>query len=185
MERPTAGISSLKGNELLISFVNEVVRVSSLDGEVSLPGTKVRVKCRLMEPDLVRAEVNGSVCDVIVRPRDSNEGHAKVLDCRINGKRVVVSIDDKKSHLRAQLLSGRQLAGVTQRVRAPMPGLVTKIEVTEGDHVKAGKGLIILEAMKMENEIRATAAGVVGRINATLGKPVEKAELLMEIHPTV
>jgi pyruvate carboxylase subunit B len=83
--------------------------------------------------------------------------------------------------MRALLLNANIRSDTTVRVSAPMPGLVTKIEVTVGDVIVVGQGLLILEAMKMENEIRATISGVITKINATLGKPVEKGELLVEI----
>lgn len=81
---------------------------------------------------------------------------------------------------------GKQLSAASQgsvrtEVRAPMPALVVKIEVGEGDPVVEGQGLVILEAMKMENEIKAHAGGTVREIRVTAGKPVEKDELLIVI----
>lgn len=66
-------------------------------------------------------------------------------------------------------------------VRAPMPGLVLRLEVTEGDTVRAGAGLVVLEAMKMENEITAPAGGVVKRLLVRAGQAVEKGTELVEI----
>jgi biotin carboxyl carrier protein len=64
-------------------------------------------------------------------------------------------------------------------VRAPMPALVVKIEVSIGEAVVEGQGLVVLEAMKMENEIRAQASGKVKDIKVTAGEAVEKDELLI------
>ncbi len=64
-------------------------------------------------------------------------------------------------------------------IKAPMPALVVRVEVEIGQKVKPGQGLLILEAMKMENEIKAHSAGIIKEIYATKGKPVEKGELLM------
>jgi biotin carboxyl carrier protein len=66
-------------------------------------------------------------------------------------------------------------------IRAPMPGLVVKVEVEEGDLVEAGGGLLVVEAMKMENELTATVAGRVGKIHAVAGQTVEKGEVLMDM----
>jgi biotin carboxyl carrier protein len=60
-----------------------------------------------------------------------------------------------------------------------MPALVVRIEVKVGDEVKEGKGLVILEAMKMENELRAHQSGRVKQIFVEEGKPVEKGQLLL------
>jgi biotin carboxyl carrier protein len=64
-------------------------------------------------------------------------------------------------------------------VRAPMPAMVTRIEVNVGDDVVDGQGLIILDAMKMENEIRSQQAGRVKEVCVTQGKAVEKGQLLL------
>lgn len=76
---------------------------------------------------------------------------------------------------------GRAGAPPGGRVSSPMPGKVTKILVEMGATVAAGDGLLILEAMKMENEIRAPAAGVVKTICVTAGQMVMPAETLVEI----
>ena len=64
-------------------------------------------------------------------------------------------------------------------VHAPMPALVVKVEVAVGDRVTRGSGLLVLEAMKMENEVKAHQSGRVKEIYVGAGKPVEKGELLM------
>lgn len=64
-------------------------------------------------------------------------------------------------------------------IEAPMPGNIWKIEVKEGDSVKAGDTLLILEAMKMENEILAPRDGVVSSINTTTGATVNTGDKLV------
>jgi biotin carboxyl carrier protein len=68
-------------------------------------------------------------------------------------------------------------------VSAHMPGLVTQVFVEEGQAVVKGESLIVLEAMKMENELRAPQAGVVGDLNAKVGDEVKKGQLLCLIVP--
>jgi len=62
-----------------------------------------------------------------------------------------------------------------------MPGRVVVIMVEEGDTVAAGQGLVVLEAMKMENEIQAESAGIVRRVHVTAGQAVEGGDLLFDI----
>ena len=64
-----------------------------------------------------------------------------------------------------------------------MPGLVVLIEVTEGQHVEAGDGLVVIESMKMENEIRAPSAGVVEQVLVGQGDAVDKGETLVRMVP--
>jgi biotin carboxyl carrier protein len=60
-----------------------------------------------------------------------------------------------------------------------MPALVVRVEVKAGDEVREGQGLLVLEAMKMENEIRSPQAGKVREVFVSNGKAVEKGELLL------
>lgn len=62
---------------------------------------------------------------------------------------------------------------------APMPGLIVRVNVSVGDRVEAGQGLVVMEAMKMENELRATAAGTVKSVEVAPGTAVEKGALLV------
>ena len=62
-----------------------------------------------------------------------------------------------------------------------MPGLVVKVEVSVGTEVHKGQGLIVLEAMKMENEIKAVARGKIQTIHVAPGKIVEKGDALLSI----
>jgi pyruvate carboxylase subunit B len=61
-----------------------------------------------------------------------------------------------------------------------MPGLIVRLEVTEGQTVSAGQGVVIMEAMKMENELRADGGGIVSRIRVAVGQAVEKGTVLVE-----
>ena len=66
-------------------------------------------------------------------------------------------------------------------VVAPMPGLIVRVNVAEGDSVQPGQGVVVMEAMKMENELRASAAGTVKAIHVSPGKAVEKGTVLVEL----
>ena len=68
-------------------------------------------------------------------------------------------------------------------VRAPMPGLIVALEVKEGDRVETGSGLVVIEAMKMENEIVAPATGIVRDLGVLSGQAVEKDVLICRIEP--
>jgi biotin carboxyl carrier protein len=65
-----------------------------------------------------------------------------------------------------------------------MPGLVVKVEVEEGELVEAGGGLLVVEAMKMENSLTARVGGRVGTIHVVAGQTVEKDEILMDLLPS-
>jgi len=89
-------------------------------------------------------------------------------------------IDERTKAIRDMAGAGAGPAG-PRPVVAPMPGLVLRIEVKEGDVVREGQGVAIVEAMKMENELRATAPGRVSRIHVKEGQAVEKDQVLVEL----
>jgi biotin carboxyl carrier protein len=66
-------------------------------------------------------------------------------------------------------------------IKSPMPGLIVKILKKVGENVQMGEPILLLEAMKMENEIRASASGIVKSISAKENNSVEKGESLLEI----
>lgn len=97
------------------------------------------------------------------------------------GERLEVQVqDDRTKQIEALTGRGGQPAqgGV---VKAPMPGLVVRVEVTVGQTVEAGAGLVVVEAMKMENELRALYRGVVEQIHVGAGQRVEKGAPLVTL----
>ena len=96
------------------------------------------------------------------------------------GQRTEVQVKDERDLLVDEfgLEEDGAVGGV---VRAPMPGLVLDILVEEGDEVEAEQGLLVLEAMKMENELKAPSGGVVSAIHVADGDAVDKEALLIEI----
>jgi biotin carboxyl carrier protein len=69
----------------------------------------------------------------------------------------------------------------SNNINAPMPGLILDIMCKEGDEIEEGKSLLILEAMKMENVIKAEGAGTIFKIHKAVGDTVEKGQLIIEI----
>jgi len=121
--------------------------------------------------------VDGRSVPVAVEPL--GDGRMQVT---IGGRRTVVQIRDERDLLVDEFGLGADEAG-GGAVRAPMPGLVLEILVEEGETVEAEQGLLVLEAMKMENELTAPSGGVVEIIHAESGASVDKEALLIEIAP--
>ena len=88
--------------------------------------------------------------------------------------------DEREKRLRAAAGSGVAEAG-EYHLKAPMPGLVVSIPVAEGDKVENGQTLVILESMKMQNELKSPKAGVVGRIRVKQGETVEQRQALLSV----
>ncbi|HEX6941207.1 MAG TPA: biotin/lipoyl-containing protein [Longimicrobiales bacterium] len=111
----------------------------------------------------------------------AGRGEARgVWDLHVDGQRYAVEVVDERARaIRAMTGAGQAPQG-SKPVRAPMPGLVVRVEVEAGQSVRAGQGVVIIEAMKMENELKAEAEGVVARVLVQQGQAVEKGAVLVE-----
>jgi biotin carboxyl carrier protein len=97
------------------------------------------------------------------------------------GERVEVAVQDERSREIAAVSGKTQPGAGGGTVHAPMPGLVVRIEVAEGQQVDAGAGLVVVEAMKMENELRAPRPGMVQTVHVAVGQAVEKGASLVTL----
>ncbi len=88
--------------------------------------------------------------------------------------------DERERRLRAASGGGVKETG-TFHLKAPMPGLIVSISVEEGQEVKKGDVLLILESMKMQNELKSPRDGVVGRIQVAEGDSVEQRQKMMSV----
>jgi len=105
---------------------------------------------------------------------------AKQFTVKVNGKHYPVILKDKFDALLEKLGMNVNAGAKVNNVRAPMPGLIIELKVKDGDAVKAGETLLILEAMKMENIIKAPGDATVKSVKVSMGQGVEKNQVLIE-----
>jgi biotin carboxyl carrier protein len=103
---------------------------------------------------------------------------ADVYIVSLLGHRIPVEILDTRNALRRAAQQGHD--GVAQ-IRAPMPGKVIKLLVSEGAEVEPNQGIVVLEAMKMQNEIKSPKKGVVRKLGVTEGAEVNSNDLLATV----
>lgn len=143
-------------------------------------GLDVRVDGRLVEVDVIRVNgaisirIDNHVIDLTV------EGEPPHIGVVANGKRAYVHVESDRMRA-ASAASGRTSATGDGVVTSPMPGRVVKILVSQGEEVSVGTPLVIVEAMKMENELSATRAGTVSEIFVSAGDTVEGGAKLIAI----
>jgi biotin carboxyl carrier protein len=101
-------------------------------------------------------------------------------DASLSGYRSRVRVESDRLRSAVRLGTAAEAQG-EKVVRSPMPGRVVKVLVAEGDTVRPGQGLLVLEAMKMENEVRARAAGTVVKVHVTAGAAVEGSAVLVTL----
>lgn len=124
------------------------------------------------EPGVYSVLMDGRVYDARI------EEHPDSLVVVIDGYRFEVEVRDPRRWSRKS--AGRGAGGV-QTLTAPMPGKVVRVLVTSGDAVEVGQGLIVVEAMKMQNEMKASRAGKVRSVAVAEGATVSAGEVLATI----
>lgn len=141
---------------------------------VELPSGALRASIdgRPVELDVVpvgaqlSVRVDGRVVDL------TTEGTPPEIGAVASGHRSYVRVESERMRSAAQAKKSTT-AGGDKLVRSPMPGRVVKVLVAKGDVVEPGHGLLVLEAMKMENEVKARIAGTVAEVHVAAGATVE------------
>jgi biotin carboxyl carrier protein len=111
---------------------------------------------------------------VKLNPLDKN------LTLKINGKTIETSIKDRLDLLLDKMGMSQPVSHKINDLKAPMPGLILEICVEPGQKIEKGEKLMVLEAMKMENVIKASGSGTVKALKSQKGQSVEKNQLLIE-----
>lgn len=144
------------------------------DNNVTIDGEPIEVDLQQSgAPEVYSVLYGGHSFDMLIEP------HHFDYAITFQGEQFQVLVEDERTRKlntgRKALASSHGGAGVT----APIPGLVVKVLVAEGDVVEDGQPLVILEAMKMENEIRSIRPGTVQEVKAVAGQRVEQNEILL------
>jgi biotin carboxyl carrier protein len=149
---------------------------------MSLDGRSFEVDARKMPSQIVSMLLDNKSYDVdlerIARKSDTLDGRVHV---RVRGRVLRFEILDERRLKMKEAQGFRLDVGGLASIDSPMPGKVIKILAKEGDEVKEGQGVIVVEAMKMENELRTPKAGVVKEIKVKEGDAVEAGARLAVI----
>ena len=129
-------------------------------------------------PGLRHLLVDGESVPMHVTPGD----HRGRWNLSMGAHRIPVEVVDERTRA-IRAMGGGGAVSDQRTVTAPMPGLVVKVEVEPGQTVRAGQGVVVVEAMKMENELKAPADGIVAEVAVRAGQTVEKGALLIALNP--
>lgn len=111
----------------------------------------------------------------------SSEAEDVQRELCVNGRTINLTIEDERDALLHKFQSSTATRLQSAAIKAPMPGKISKILVSEGELIEEGQGVLILEAMKMENELKSPTSGIVKKVHIHELAAVEKNTLLLEI----
>ena len=163
----------------IVEINGQTSEVSLAEGAVGFQGEPpVHAELSEIEGSPVRmVRIGDEVFRVVAEKR---EGRGRYF-LWIDGYRFEAeALDERRRALRDLTAAAAGPTGPAPIV-APMPGLIVRVNVAVGDTVEAGQGVVVMEAMKMENELRATAAGKVRSVEVAPGTAVEKGALLVSL----
>ena len=143
----------------------------SADGwECRLDGQPVQIDAVIPRRDVLSLLVNGRAYEI------KREQTVTDLHMWVGSARFAVELRDPRA-LRSRQKAGGDEKG-PRKVVAPMPGRIVRLLVAENSAVEAGQGIVVVEAMKMQNEIKSSKKGVVKKMSATVGAAVNPGDVL-------
>jgi biotin carboxyl carrier protein len=160
-------IVSVAGREIEVEVDGDLVTVAGVTRTAtlrSIPGTRSRQLVLEGRPTVLTMKSGGRGLWAVSAAGDRWDAEV---------------VDERTRHIRSLTAGGERARGPAV-LRAPMPGLVVRVLVVPGQEVAEGAGLVVLEAMKMENELKAATAGTVSTVRTQPGEAVEKGQVLVE-----
>ena len=134
-----------------------------------IKGHKYEVEVRDFENNIAKIDVNGTVYSVEVEKKETNETKTPRL--------VRTAVKNPKGASKIKQTTSTSLS----TINAPLPGSIFKLFVKEGDTIAVGDKLLIMEAMKMENDILSDKAGLIKSVKIAVGDTVLQNDVLIEI----
>ena len=159
------------------------IKVDEKTFDIVVKGNTVEVNGKVLSYDIVHLEgdrhhllLNNKSYSLEMVNYDLKEKHALI---KVNNKEIPVSIKTDMDLLLSKMGLNNNHNNVARDIGAPMPGLILDVVVTEGDEVKKGDKLLVLEAMKMENIIKSPGDGKIKTISVVKGESVDSGQKLI------
>lgn len=169
-------VVDVNGEAVTLDVTPEGVRLVDAAGT---PGDLVRAELtETADSPVAVLRLGDAVIRLVVRRDSASRGSYTLV---VDGERYVVDAADERTRAVRAVVRSTATAHCHTVLRAPMPGLVVRVAVAPGDRVESGDRMVVMEAMKMENELRAPASGTVRTVAVAAGMAVEKGALLVEL----
>ncbi|MFN8450007.1 MAG: biotin/lipoyl-containing protein [Anaerolineae bacterium] len=160
-----------------VTVINDVrfeIEIGS-DGSLKVNGEPREVDFLALGPSLYSILMDHRSYEMVIEERD---GDTEVL---MQGRLYTGQVMDERAQLLASRRGGLAVDSGELSIKSPMPGLVVAIPVTEGQAVSKGQTILVLESMKMQNELKAPRDATVQRISVQIGQSVEHNKLLITL----
>jgi biotin carboxyl carrier protein len=145
------------------------------DGTVLVNGEKRAVDFHSLGPSLYSILMETYSYDVVIEERN------ETIEVLMRGRAYTGRVLDERAQMMASRHGGLMTESGEISIKAPMPGLIVAIPVTEGQQVSAGQTVAVLESMKMQNELKTPRDGTVQRVSVAAGERVEQNKVLVTI----
>ena len=161
-------VATIGEREILVEIINEQ--------QVNVDGVIYNIDFESVSENTVYSLLaNNKSFDALVYEGD--EGWQVLL----LGSQYIFQVEDEREKRLRASLGGRIPENVDYHLRAPMPGLIIALPVSEGQEVNKGDVLVLLESMKMQNELRSPRAGKINRVRVKPGDSVEQRDTLLSV----
>ena len=146
--------------------------------QYKVQGVDYEVEIEEVEGNIAKVNVNGIPFEVELQQPINAAKHPNIVKPKVQAPAASVQTNPQPQPKQAAQLDA---AGAGNALRAPLPGTINAIQIKVGDKVAAGDVVIVLEAMKMQNNIEAENAGIVTSINVNVGDSVMEGSVLLTI----
>jgi len=140
-----------------------------------LNGKPVSAEMESIDEDYYLLKIDGHIYKLFLK-KDTGE-----YEVYVDGDKFTFSLEDEKERFMKEWIKDDNQAKTIRKIQAPMPGLIIELPVNEGQEIKKGDTLAIIEAMKMENEIKAAADGTIKDVLVKEKESVDKNAVLLTI----
>ena len=160
-----------------ITIINDKKFEIDIDksGRLLVNGEPREVDFLELDTELYSMIMQGKSYEIAIQEQDDS------VEISMQGRVMTGQVLDERAQLLMTRRAGATAGSGELSIKAPMPGLIVAVAVNEGDTVKQGQTVVILESMKMQNELKAPREGVVQRISVQAGQSVEQNKLLITI----
>jgi biotin carboxyl carrier protein len=165
-------------NDFVITIEEDKNQISLInETEAKLNGEKINYELQKLNYQTYILRINNSVYEI-----SSEQVNSEKFSFLVNGIEInLIARTALQERAKKLIDASKSSSGSIVDINAPMPGMILKINKNNGDDIKKGESVLILEAMKMENDVKSPVTGKIKKLFVTKGNAVEKGDRLFSI----